>query len=224
MLFLEKLVIDQRQTRTLVDQIVLWMPQLIETKVFAMKKEIKDEVRKELAFLKDRLDGLENLVQDQFQAAGSVDTEEFKSQLAERRTQIAKLAENPVQVPTPILPESLIQMLSQAPSTQSIEDLLGELPTSKSGKRKHKNGELDEETPTDPAKEERRQEKRARRTSKREAREKEALEQQERDAALVGASGSGSPAPTSEDQPDQVPSYESAPIEKGANVDSNTGS
>jgi len=42
MIFLEKLIIDQRQTRTLVDQIVLRMPQLIETKVLATKKEIKD--------------------------------------------------------------------------------------------------------------------------------------------------------------------------------------
>ncbi|KAH0650091.1 hypothetical protein KY284_030003 [Solanum tuberosum] len=167
----------QCQTRTLVDQIVLRMPQLIEMKVLAAKKEIKDEVRKELAVLKDRLDGLENLVQDRF----------------------------------------------QAPSTQSIDDLWGEPPTSKSSKRKHKAGELDEETPTDPAREARRQEKRARRISKREAQEKEAIEQQQRDAALDGTSGSGAPALTSEDQTDQVPSSESATIDKGANTDPTTG-
>uniref|UniRef100_M1DJD5 Integrase core domain containing protein n=1 Tax=Solanum tuberosum TaxID=4113 RepID=M1DJD5_SOLTU len=143
----------------------------------------------------------ENLVQDRFQVAGSVDTEEFKSQLAEMRTQIAKLAEKPVQVPTPIFLESLMQMLNQVPSTQSINDL-GRTPTSKSGKRKYKVGELDEETPTDPAREARRQEKRVCRTSKREAREKEDFEQQQRDAALIGAYGSGAPAPTSEDQTD----------------------
>uniref|UniRef100_M1DM60 Integrase core domain containing protein n=1 Tax=Solanum tuberosum TaxID=4113 RepID=M1DM60_SOLTU len=176
MLFLEKLVADQRQTRTLVDQIVLQIPQLIETKVLAVKKEIKDEMRTELSVLKDRMYGLENLVQDRFLAAGSVDTEEFSTQLAEMRTQIAKLAEKPVPVPTPVMPESLMQMLNQAPSMQSIEDLCGEPPTSKSGKRKHKAGEIDEETPTDPAREARRQEKRARKASKREAREKEALE------------------------------------------------
>uniref|UniRef100_M1DXK6 Integrase core domain containing protein n=1 Tax=Solanum tuberosum TaxID=4113 RepID=M1DXK6_SOLTU len=118
----------------------------------------------------------EYLAQDRFKAAGSANTEEFKSQLAEMRTQIAKLVEKLVQVPTPILSESLMQMLNQAASTQSIDDLWGEPPTSKSGKRKHKAGELDEENPTDPARESRRQEKRARRTSNREAREKEALE------------------------------------------------
>ena len=86
MLFLDKLTADQCQIRTLVDQIMLQMPQLIETKVFAAKKEIKDKVRKEMVVLKDRLDGLENLVQDRFQATGSADTEEFRTQLAEMRT------------------------------------------------------------------------------------------------------------------------------------------
>ncbi|KAH0720055.1 hypothetical protein KY284_005085 [Solanum tuberosum] len=197
--------------------------QLIETKVLAAKKEIQDKMRKELVVLKDRMDGLENIVQDRCQAACSVEFEEFKSQLAEMRTQIAKLAEKPVQVPTPIMLESLMQMLTQAPSTQSIDDLWGEIPTSKFDKRKHKTRELDEETPIDPVREAKRQEKRARRTSKREAREKETLEQQQRDASLVGASSNGAPARTSEDQPDQVPSSESTPIDKGVNVDSKTG-
>uniref|UniRef100_M1DPH7 Integrase core domain containing protein n=1 Tax=Solanum tuberosum TaxID=4113 RepID=M1DPH7_SOLTU len=108
-----------------------------------------------------------------------VDNEEFRVQLAEMRTQIAKLVENPVQGNTPVMPESLMQMLNQAPSTQLLEDLWGEPPTSKSSKRKHKAGELDEETPTDPTREAKRQEKRARRASKREAQEKEALEHQQ---------------------------------------------
>uniref|UniRef100_M1DQL5 Putative plant transposon protein domain-containing protein n=1 Tax=Solanum tuberosum TaxID=4113 RepID=M1DQL5_SOLTU len=215
MLFLEKLVADQRQTKTLVDQIVLRMPQLIETKVLAVKKEIKDEKRTELSLLNNRVDGLENLVQDRFQATGSADTEEFRTQLAELCTQIAKLAEKPAQVPTPVMPESLMQMLSQAPSTQTLDDLWGAPPTSKSGKRKHIAGELDEETPTDSAREARRQEKRARRASKREVREKEALDQQQRDATLVGASGSGEPASTNENHTDHVPRPESAPIDKG---------
>uniref|UniRef100_M1DA00 Integrase core domain containing protein n=1 Tax=Solanum tuberosum TaxID=4113 RepID=M1DA00_SOLTU len=134
-------------------------------------------MRTELSVLKNRIDGLENLVQDRFQATGSADTEEFRTQLAEMRTQIANLAVKPAQVPTPVMPESLMQMLSQAPSTQTLDDLWREPPTSKSGKRKHITGELDEETPTAPAKEARRQEKRARRASKREAIEKEALDQ-----------------------------------------------
>ncbi|KAH0773545.1 hypothetical protein KY290_010682 [Solanum tuberosum] len=131
---------DQRQTRTLVDQIVIWMPHLIEKKMLAVKNEIKDEMQKELAVLKDRMDGLEKLVQDRCQTAGSVETEEFKSQLAEMRTQVAKLVEKPVQVPTLIMLDSLMQMLNQAPSTQSIDDLWGELPMSKSSKSKHRTG------------------------------------------------------------------------------------
>ncbi|KAH0679020.1 hypothetical protein KY284_020105 [Solanum tuberosum] len=62
MLFHEKLVADQRQTRTLVDQIVNMMPKLIQREVLAAKKELKDEMRKELAVLNDMMDGLENLV------------------------------------------------------------------------------------------------------------------------------------------------------------------
>ncbi|KAH0750769.1 hypothetical protein KY290_030001 [Solanum tuberosum] len=153
MLFLEKLVADQRQTRTLVDQIVLRMPQLIETKVLAAKKEIKYEMRTKLSVLKDRMDGLENLVQDRFHATGSADTEEFRAQLAKMRTQITKLDEKPAQVSTPVIPKSLMQMLSQAPSTQTLDDLWGAPSTSTSGTRKHIAGELDEETPTDPARE-----------------------------------------------------------------------
>uniref|UniRef100_M1DNU9 Integrase core domain containing protein n=1 Tax=Solanum tuberosum TaxID=4113 RepID=M1DNU9_SOLTU len=156
MLFLEKLVADQRQTRTLVDQIVLWMPQLIETKVLAAKKEIKDE------------------------ASGSEDTEEFKAQLAEMRTQIAK----PVHVPTPFMPESLMQMLTQEPSTKSLDEFWGEHPKAKSGKRQHRAGESVEERPTDPTREERRREKRSRKASRKEAQEKEVREQQQRETTL----------------------------------------
>ncbi|KAH0696239.1 hypothetical protein KY290_013594 [Solanum tuberosum] len=50
--FLEKLFADQRQTKTLVDQIVHRMPQLIERNVLAMFKRLKDEMRKEFAILK----------------------------------------------------------------------------------------------------------------------------------------------------------------------------
>uniref|UniRef100_M1DJP8 Integrase core domain containing protein n=1 Tax=Solanum tuberosum TaxID=4113 RepID=M1DJP8_SOLTU len=173
MIFLEKLVADQRQTRTLVDHIVIWMPQLIETKELAAKKEINDELRKELAVLKDRMDGLENLVQDQCQAASSVDTEEFKLQLTEMRTQVAKLAEKPVQVPSLIMPDSLMQMITQAPSTQSIDDLWGEFPTSKFGKKKHRAEESHEEILDDLAREAKRQEKRARKASNKETREQQ---------------------------------------------------
>jgi len=66
MIFLDKLVADQHQTKTLVDQIVNWMPQLIDRDVLAVKKEIKDEMQKELDVLKDRMGGLENLAQDRF--------------------------------------------------------------------------------------------------------------------------------------------------------------
>uniref|UniRef100_M1DD58 Uncharacterized protein n=1 Tax=Solanum tuberosum TaxID=4113 RepID=M1DD58_SOLTU len=54
----------------------------------------------------------------------------------------------------------------------------GELPESKSSKRKHKDGESDEELSADLSKEERRQDKKARKASRRKAREEEALAQQ----------------------------------------------
>lgn len=66
MIFLEKLIADQHQTRVLADEIVHRMPQIIETKVYAAKKGITNEVRKELGVLKERLDGIENLVKERF--------------------------------------------------------------------------------------------------------------------------------------------------------------
>uniref|UniRef100_M1DS28 Uncharacterized protein n=1 Tax=Solanum tuberosum TaxID=4113 RepID=M1DS28_SOLTU len=82
------------------------------------------------------------------------------------RTQVAKLAEKLVQVPTPLMPYSLMQMLNQVPSTQSIDDLWGELPRSKSDKRKHRTRESDEEIPADLTREEKRQEKKPRKASR----------------------------------------------------------
>ncbi|KAH0693111.1 hypothetical protein KY285_020208 [Solanum tuberosum] len=146
---------DQCQNRTLVDQIVHRTPQLIDRDVLTVEKKIKDEMRKELA------------------AAGSVNTEDFQTQLAKMRAQVAKLAEKPVQVPTPIMPKSLLQLLSQAPSTQSLDNFWGELPKSKSGKRKHKAVESNEELPANLSREERRQHKKAHRASRKEAREKD---------------------------------------------------
>uniref|UniRef100_M1DK09 Integrase core domain containing protein n=1 Tax=Solanum tuberosum TaxID=4113 RepID=M1DK09_SOLTU len=223
MIFLKKLVTDQRQTRTLFDQIVNWMPHLIQRDVLAAKKEIKDEIQKELAVLKDRMDGLKNLVKERFQAAGSIDTEEFKSQLAEMRTQVAKLAEKPVQVPTLIMPDSLMQLLNQAPSTQSLHNFWGELPKSKFGKRKHRARESGEKIHVDLSIEERRQENKARKASRKAVREKEAREQQQRDVVLAGASGSGVPVPASGSQSDHVLISESASVDKGANADMTTG-
>uniref|UniRef100_M1DRY0 Putative plant transposon protein domain-containing protein n=1 Tax=Solanum tuberosum TaxID=4113 RepID=M1DRY0_SOLTU len=223
MFYLEKLVADQRQTRTLVDQIVHRMHQLIERDVLAAKKEIKDEMQKEMVVIKDMMDGLEILVQDRFQAVGSVDNKEFKSQLAEIRAQVAKLAEKPVQVPTPVMPESLMQLLNQAPFTQSLDDFWGEIPKSKFGKRKHKAEEFDEELSANLSKEERRQQKKARKASRKEARKKEAIEQQQRDAVLAGATGSGVPIPVSGSQPDPALVSESAPVDKGVNADPTTG-
>uniref|UniRef100_M1D9H8 Putative plant transposon protein domain-containing protein n=1 Tax=Solanum tuberosum TaxID=4113 RepID=M1D9H8_SOLTU len=82
--------------------------------------------------------------------------------------------------PPPVQPRWL-----QAPSTQSLDDFWGELPKSKSGKRKHKAGESDEELPTDLSREEIRTQNKAHRASRRKARENEELEQQQRDAVLL---------------------------------------
>uniref|UniRef100_M1E1E2 Integrase core domain containing protein n=1 Tax=Solanum tuberosum TaxID=4113 RepID=M1E1E2_SOLTU len=128
------------------------------------------------------------------------------------RVQVAKLVEKPVHVPTPVMPDSLIKIFIEQPTTQSLDNIWGEIPKRKSGKRKKKVGEPDEKI--------RRQEKRARRASKWEAREKETCEQQQRDATLVGASGSRAPTSATETQPDHVPSSESALTDKGANASS----
>lgn len=76
-LFLEKSVADRCQTRALEDKIVCQMPQMIEIKMSATKKEIIGEVCEKPSVLKERLDGLENMVQDRFQAASQSKTDEF---------------------------------------------------------------------------------------------------------------------------------------------------
>lgn len=53
------------------------MPQMIEIKMSATKKEIIGEVREKPSVLKERLDGLENMVQDRFQAASQSKTDGF---------------------------------------------------------------------------------------------------------------------------------------------------
>lgn len=63
-LFLKKLIIDQCSTKALANEIVLRMPQRIDMKVLAAIKEINNEVWNEQSVLKERLDGLEDLVQN----------------------------------------------------------------------------------------------------------------------------------------------------------------
>uniref|UniRef100_M1DLE0 Integrase core domain containing protein n=1 Tax=Solanum tuberosum TaxID=4113 RepID=M1DLE0_SOLTU len=58
------------------------MPQLIERDVLAAKKEIKDEMQKELVVLKDRMGGLENLAQDRFKVAAEEFGEEIHADLS----------------------------------------------------------------------------------------------------------------------------------------------
>ncbi|KAH0632841.1 hypothetical protein KY284_035627 [Solanum tuberosum] len=218
----ERLVADQRQTRTIMDQIVVKLPHVVQQDVLVAKKRIKDEMQRELAVLKDRMDGLEVHVQNQLQAAGSVNAEELKIKLAEMKAKIAKLAEKPVIVPPLVVLESLLSLFTEPPITQTIDDFWGEVPKHKFGKRKHKAGVTDEELPADLSKEERRQQKKARKASKKKAREEEALAQQQRDVMLAGASGSGVPILVSDSQPDPELDSESTPVDKGANADPTT--
>uniref|UniRef100_M1DYS9 Integrase core domain containing protein n=1 Tax=Solanum tuberosum TaxID=4113 RepID=M1DYS9_SOLTU len=199
------------------------MPQLIERDVLAAEKSIKDEMRKELAILKNNMDSLEAHVQTQLQAVGSGNIEEFKKHLAEMRTQVAKLAEKPVQVPTPVMAESLMKIFSEQPTIQSLDDLWGELPKGKFGKRKHRAREFGEEIPADMYIEERRKEKKARKASRTEAREKEAFAQQQRDAVLAGTSGSGVSVPVSGSQADPALVFESVPVDKCSDANPTTG-
>uniref|UniRef100_M1DTX8 Putative plant transposon protein domain-containing protein n=1 Tax=Solanum tuberosum TaxID=4113 RepID=M1DTX8_SOLTU len=78
-----RLVVDQRQTRSIVDQILLRLPQIVKCDVLVAEKLVKDEMQKEFTFLKDMMDELEVHVQNQLQAAGSVNAKELKALLAE---------------------------------------------------------------------------------------------------------------------------------------------
>ncbi|KAH0709409.1 hypothetical protein KY284_010836 [Solanum tuberosum] len=152
---------DQRQTRTVVDLINYRMAQLIQRDVLAAEKSINDEMQKELAFLKNKMDGVETV--------GSNRNEEFQKQLADMRVLVAKLPEQPIQVPTPAIPDSLINKFDGQPANHSLDDIWGDLPKSKSSKTKKNAGEPDEQTTDDLAIEETRQEKKGRRASKKKA-------------------------------------------------------
>ncbi|KAH0725168.1 hypothetical protein KY284_001033 [Solanum tuberosum] len=203
---------DQRQNRALVDQIVAKLPQVVQWDVINVEKRIKAEMQTELVVLKDRMDGLEVHVQNQLQVVDSVNAKKLKTQLVELRAKIAKLAEKPVIVPPPIVPESLMHLFNEPPPTQVLDDLWGEVPQHKSSKRKHKVGESDKEQPKNLSKEENKRNKKSCKESRKKSREEEAVEQQRRNVLLAGASGSAIPPSCATGPADPVKDSDSAPM------------
>ena len=59
------------------------MPQMIETKLSATKKDISSQVRKELEVLKEHIDGIENFVQDWFPVHSPIKNDELKTHLGD---------------------------------------------------------------------------------------------------------------------------------------------
>ncbi|KAH0773905.1 hypothetical protein KY290_011042 [Solanum tuberosum] len=110
-------------------------------------------------------------------------------------------------MPNPVVPKSLMNLFDELPNTQSLDEFWGELPKSKSSKRKHKTG----------------QNKKACQESRRKAREEVAVEQQKRDALLAGASSSAITDPSSRVPADPMQVSESAPFDKGACTALTTG-
>uniref|UniRef100_M1D8X1 Putative plant transposon protein domain-containing protein n=1 Tax=Solanum tuberosum TaxID=4113 RepID=M1D8X1_SOLTU len=149
-----------------------------ERNVLAVEKSIKDEMRKKLVVLKNRMD------------ASSSNNEEFKKQLAEMLAQVAKLAEKLVQVPTPVMLESLMKIFSEQLTTQSLDNLWGNS---------------------------------LRANLERENTKPKNLMRRSLLTLLAGASGSRVPAQVSGSQSDPTMVSKSAPIDKGANVDPDTG-
>uniref|UniRef100_M1DH93 Integrase core domain containing protein n=1 Tax=Solanum tuberosum TaxID=4113 RepID=M1DH93_SOLTU len=109
-----------------------------------------------------------------------------------------------VTIPPLVVPESLISLFSEPPTTQLLDDFWGELSKDKSSKRKQKARESNEEKPTNLSKDERRQHKKSRKESQKLAREAEALAQQRQDVGLASASSIVVPTPVSGSQPDLV--------------------
>jgi len=138
-----------------------------------MEKRLKDKMQTELTVLKYRMDGLE--VHDKNQAPDLVNTEELKTHLAEMRAEIAKLAKRPYTMPHMAVPESLMSLFIEPPTTQVLDDFWGEVPNGKSGKRKHKAGESNEYQPINLSKEERIQHKKPRKKSRRKLGKKQHL-------------------------------------------------
>lgn len=111
------------------------MPQMIERKVFVDKKNITSQFRNELQALKERLYGIDNFVQEQFPQTSQTSTDDLKAQLADMRSQFANLSKQLVQPRPHALPESLMQILNQAPPVQSLNEIMVKnyLPDQKSG-------------------------------------------------------------------------------------------
>ena len=69
---------------------------------------------------------MQNLVQDQFPLTSQTNTNELKTQLANMRYQFVNLAKKLVHHHHPALPESLMQMLNQAPPVLSLDNIWDE--------------------------------------------------------------------------------------------------
>uniref|UniRef100_M1DAH6 Uncharacterized protein n=1 Tax=Solanum tuberosum TaxID=4113 RepID=M1DAH6_SOLTU len=169
------------------------------------------------------MDGLEFHVKNQLQVADSMNTKELKTQLANMRDKLSKLAQKLVTMPPPFVPESFMSLFSEPPVTQYLDNFWGEVPQHKYSKRKHKAGEYNEELTSDLSKEKRRQSKKARKESRKKSKAVEALAQQRRDAVLAGAFGSGVLVTVSGSQPHQEQVSESAPVDKGVDAHPTTG-
>ncbi|KAK4737512.1 hypothetical protein R3W88_001209 [Solanum pinnatisectum] len=70
------------------------------------------------------------------------------------RDEIAILAEKSVHMPSPVVPESLMSLFTESPTTQALDDFWGELPKERSHKRKQKDVDADAKHPTHLSKEE----------------------------------------------------------------------
>lgn len=144
--------------------------------MLAMEKCVKYGIQKELVVLIDRIDGLKVHVQNNLQGEGLEDDKEFKAQLAEIQAEIEKPDDKPNIVDDFVVPESLISLYSEPPTSQELDDIWGDVSTEKSNKTKQMVGEFDGVQPTNLSKDEMRQHKKAHKESRRLARKTKTLE------------------------------------------------
>ncbi|KAH0658097.1 hypothetical protein KY289_026845 [Solanum tuberosum] len=93
------------------------------------------------------MDGLESHINTWLNALGFVDGASLQAQMTAMKAEIAKLSDNPVVLPLPFVADSLMNLFSMPPVTQTVGDIWGDLDRPNIGKVKDKKNTPDTEPP-----------------------------------------------------------------------------
>uniref|UniRef100_M1DTD8 Integrase core domain containing protein n=1 Tax=Solanum tuberosum TaxID=4113 RepID=M1DTD8_SOLTU len=112
------------------------------------------------------MDGLESHLNNRINELGYVDGVSLQAQMAVLKADVATLADKPVTLPPPLVPDSLMNLFTMPPVTQPVGDIWVDLDRPKIGKGKEKKKTSDTSLPDETPREEHRRLKKARNESK----------------------------------------------------------